>query len=761
MYLINPLANGVKEISAEEFEKYFPNLKDGATFHIEKRGEDYYIETTLDVEDLKKEILAFHEKEKEEKIKLAEKTQKKTINHFEQLKIPGFDEEKSFQEKTIEEVLKRGSGFENGKFRIVKAYESGVGNFANFLKDEYGLGGASYDGLYYHSNASGLNIKYDNIENESNNFKTLLKWEQVAKRISQLIDSQEYFTSKEIGKYEVWLTSQDKSTQNVSEYYKNYLSYQEKYPDKVVVMRLGDFYEVLGENAMKVAEKLDLTLTGRNVGLKERIPMVGYPYHVADKYIEKLTNDYSIVVVDGEKVTEHLKIYEPTLLDDVEMEKRTIDQDAEESILQYEKEQKILRQDFPNDFENDFREALLDDLEEDLNYDIEKYQVNRVDNSMNEKLIKKIERDKNKEKHFKVIDSVTGGYAEPSYEWFVKVPNMNLYFSEKYNAYYIGESLNSINRNNFIFDKELASQEFSIVKSYIYSEEHAKESDLKNYSIEELKKWQEKNGFNKYVGKSIIYDTSQYLLTELEKKEKSTQVKPSLDLNNKNKKEKQMNNSVKLQGKLVEKPEIKTSEKGTIWTSVVLEVEQQYADKSRINNFKVTFFGEQAEKLAQMEKGDTLSVKGRLNSTTYNNKTSLQVIGNVAEQDEKVSKNAVQLSGFIQNKNLDIKTSENGNKYLNLALSVKSDSDKTQEEYQTLFVNAFGKCAERIAENYTRYDLIKIDGALELNGERLSVVAHRSELIKSGKEIISAGKTQNENVKEDGQAPKQSTNDKI
>lgn len=657
MYLINPLANEKREITAKEFEKYFPNLKNGATFYIEKRGEDYYIETTLEVEQLKKEILAFHEKEKEEKIKLAEKTQKKMVNHFQQLKIPGFDEEKSFKEKTLEQVLKRGSGIENGKFRIVKAYESGTGNFANFLKDEYGLGGAGLEELSYNSNSSGLNIEYENREDTSNNFKTLLKWEQVAKQISNLIDNKEYFTAQEKENYEIWLKSQATSSQ-LSDYYKNYLKYQEKYPDKIVLMRLGDFYEVLGENATKVAEKLDLTLTGRNVGLKERIPMVGYPYHVADKYTEILSKDFSIVVVDGTNIKEYAR------------------------DMYKEKEEKILRQDFPKDFESDFIETFLDDIE------MEKRTIEQD----SEKSILRYEI----EQEFLKLGGGKSGIYDTSDP---KVLDFVLKFSE------------------FINEDELYKRDAN----------------------------------NSLVRTSFV---------EIQKKDKSTQVKPSLDLNNKNKKEKQMNNSVKLQGTLVEKPEIKTSEKGTVWTSVVLEVEQQYADKSRINNFKVTFFGEQAEKLAQMEKGETLSVKGRLNSTTYNNKTSLQVIGNVAEQDEKVSKNAVQLSGFIQNKSLDIKTGENGNKYLTLALSVKSDSDKAQE-YQTLFVNAFGKCAERIAENYTRYDLIKIDGALELNGERLSVVAHRSELIKSGKEIITAGKTQNENVKEDGQAPKQSTNDKI
>ena len=58
--------------------------------------------------------------------------------------------------------------------------------------------------------------------------------------------------------------------------YRQYLDIQRKYPDCIVAYRLGDFYEVFGENAVKIAKELDLTLTGRDCGLDERIPMVGF-----------------------------------------------------------------------------------------------------------------------------------------------------------------------------------------------------------------------------------------------------------------------------------------------------------------------------------------------------------------------------------------------------------------------------------------------------------------------------------------------------
>ncbi|MBQ7323351.1 MAG: DNA mismatch repair protein MutS [Clostridia bacterium] len=75
----------------------------------------------------------------------------------------------------------------------------------------------------------------------------------------------------------------------------HYLSMKEKYKDCVLFYRLGDFYEMFFEDAVKVSKLLDLTLTGRDCGLEERAPMCGIPFHAADTYIAKL-------VALGEKV---------------------------------------------------------------------------------------------------------------------------------------------------------------------------------------------------------------------------------------------------------------------------------------------------------------------------------------------------------------------------------------------------------------------------------------------------------------------------
>ena len=70
----------------------------------------------------------------------------------------------------------------------------------------------------------------------------------------------------------------------------HYLQTKEKLKDCIVFYRLGDFYEMFFDDAVKASSLLDLTLTGRDCGLEERAPMCGIPYHAADVYISKLVS---------------------------------------------------------------------------------------------------------------------------------------------------------------------------------------------------------------------------------------------------------------------------------------------------------------------------------------------------------------------------------------------------------------------------------------------------------------------------------------
>ncbi|MCF0122057.1 MAG: DNA mismatch repair protein MutS [Lachnospiraceae bacterium] len=68
----------------------------------------------------------------------------------------------------------------------------------------------------------------------------------------------------------------------------HYVATKKEYPDCILFYRLGDFYEMFFEDAVTVSRELDLTLTGKNCGMKERAPMCGVPYHTVETYINRL-----------------------------------------------------------------------------------------------------------------------------------------------------------------------------------------------------------------------------------------------------------------------------------------------------------------------------------------------------------------------------------------------------------------------------------------------------------------------------------------
>lgn len=79
----------------------------------------------------------------------------------------------------------------------------------------------------------------------------------------------------------------------------HYLEIKEKYPDTIIFYRLGDFYEMFFEDAELVSHELELTLTGRNAGLEERVPMCGIPYHAYSSYVTKLINrGYKVAICE-------------------------------------------------------------------------------------------------------------------------------------------------------------------------------------------------------------------------------------------------------------------------------------------------------------------------------------------------------------------------------------------------------------------------------------------------------------------------------
>jgi DNA mismatch repair protein MutS len=67
-----------------------------------------------------------------------------------------------------------------------------------------------------------------------------------------------------------------------------YLAIKEQHPDTLILFRLGDFYEFFFDDAKVASKELQLVLTGRSAGSKQRVPMCGVPHHAVNGYINKL-----------------------------------------------------------------------------------------------------------------------------------------------------------------------------------------------------------------------------------------------------------------------------------------------------------------------------------------------------------------------------------------------------------------------------------------------------------------------------------------
>lgn len=123
--------------------------------------------------------------------------------------------------------------------------------------------------------------------------------------------------------------------------YMKYLEYQAEHPSAIVAYRLGDFYEVFGDNAVTVGNELELTITSRDVGIENRIPMIGFPYHAAEMYFAKIVKKHDLYIIENDEEKQFMEKLETVLnkLQDeedfdelTEEEMREFDGDIEEPI---------------------------------------------------------------------------------------------------------------------------------------------------------------------------------------------------------------------------------------------------------------------------------------------------------------------------------------------------------------------------------------------------------------------------------------------
>ena len=86
---------------------------------------------------------------------------------------------------------------------------------------------------------------------------------------------------------------------NLSPMMRQYMEIKDKYNDTILFYRLGDFYEMFFEDATLASHELEITLTGRNSGLSEKVPMCGIPFHSYEPYLEKLVKKgYKVAICE-------------------------------------------------------------------------------------------------------------------------------------------------------------------------------------------------------------------------------------------------------------------------------------------------------------------------------------------------------------------------------------------------------------------------------------------------------------------------------
>ena len=80
---------------------------------------------------------------------------------------------------------------------------------------------------------------------------------------------------------------------------RQYLEIKADYPDAILFFRLGDFYEMFLDDAVTASRVLDITLTSRNKGAAEEVPLCGIPYHSCQPYIAKLVeNGFKVAICE-------------------------------------------------------------------------------------------------------------------------------------------------------------------------------------------------------------------------------------------------------------------------------------------------------------------------------------------------------------------------------------------------------------------------------------------------------------------------------
>ena len=153
---------------------------------------------------------------------------------------------------------------------------------ANALKEQVG------DAVHYVEKIVQL---FDKVAVEAvENYQATVAFEEKAEKI----------VSTETKNAENIATKAENKAKAEKTLFEKYNEVKQKYPNNIVLYRVGDFFEVLGEDAKSVAEWTGATLVSRNDPNSGRVPMVGFPFHMIEKYVEKIRIHQDVTLVQEE-----------------------------------------------------------------------------------------------------------------------------------------------------------------------------------------------------------------------------------------------------------------------------------------------------------------------------------------------------------------------------------------------------------------------------------------------------------------------------